>query len=34
LEVISQTYWFEAGSPLSARLPDGILDTSPASASS
>lgn len=34
LEVLSQTYWFEAGTPLSARPPDGILDTSPASATS
>lgn len=34
LEVLSQTYWFEAGIPLSARPADGILDTSLAFATS
>ena len=34
LEVLAQTYWFEAGTQLAARPLDGILDTSPASAAS
>ena len=29
LDVLNQTYWFEAGTALSSRPPDGILEAPP-----